>query len=120
MNKGFRGTVYCWKGDIDNFNKIISADAKLFIDSISSRYSLDLKNANCVKLTQKEGDELLPHLKNYKYTYFSFERTYDCFEKRLYKNFRGRINIKKDSKLYLIYLKGDKGTYEQLGVYVIS
>lgn len=123
MNGGFYGKSYCWKGDVSNLTNIMSDEAKKYLDSISFKYKIDLKNVNCIKLNEDNVNEFISqsYLKTRKYTYFNFERTYDCFEKKYSQNFRGKIRINKNTKLYMTYFKSIPfKKYEQLSFYVIN
>lgn len=122
MRKGFQGKVWCWVNDELKIKSIMSNDTRDYIDSISNQYSFDLNNIKCYKIKESENDKFLnvDYLNKHKYGFFMFEKTYDCTENRTYQNFRGNLRLKKNSKIYISYMKSFGGVYEQLKIYLIN
>lgn len=122
-SKAIEGDNMCWKGDIDKFYKTISNPAKSFIDSITLKYKFKLENLNCVKLFENNIDKFRNenYVKTHRYAYFTFERTFDCYEKRFSKNYNSKkIKISNNSKVYLECFKSKNGVYEKINFYVID
>lgn len=123
ISRSFRGKAYCWVGDKDMFNKVISSRAKFFMDSISIKHRINSDWVRCEKIGISDPRNLINtgNLSKHRYYYYNFERTKDCYEQHDYKNFVGRFRANSfGTKVLVEYYQSDDGVYEYLRYYIID
>lgn len=122
MKHSFQADVFCWGSNTDRFLDTLSTEAKKHLDSVFNRLGVSPKNVICQKIKLSEVGDMLKadNLNQTNYYYSVFERTFDCYDKWAFKNFRGKIKIKNNSRVILEYMIGVKRDFEMLSIYIIN
>lgn len=122
MKKGFVAREFCWGSNTKKFIDTLSFEARNYLDSVFNKIGADPRTVVCQKIKLKDVSKYIENEKvnSSHYFYSMFERTYDCFDNYTYKNYKGKVRVKKDTKVILEYLLGIEGNFEMLRIYIIN
>lgn len=122
MKYGFAAKEFCWGSNTKKFLDTLSTEARAYLDSVFNKFGANPETVICQKVSLNESSKYISmdYTKKANYYYTVFERTFDCFDNHTFQNFKGKVKIKKDTKIILEYLLGIKGNYETLRIYVIN